>query len=370
MGQLAAIGIVKGKPFEPDERMRRILEDAAAVGNATSRALFFDPRASEGFAYYDELGVVQHAVGRRLHVRDAAAAGHRRRGSSRSPRPASGSCTPGPRSSTRPPGSRPRCACGSPGSGRSTSWPSRTPTATASTARKTYRVTLPPDIPAARFWSFTALRQRDALDARRHRSASRAPGASPTRHRRRPRTPTARRPITFGPERPADSPEGNWIQTTEGKGWFPILRLYSPLEPFFDKTWRPSEIERRSWPSTPEQPRTKGSTMAESTNETPRPRPAREHDRGLGRRVESRRRDAHARSHRRARRGRCPAGLVSAEPRGGSARSGSTPSRSAASSPRSRRSSARPESRPRRATSSTRSRVAIEVAELEEQGAQ
>jgi hypothetical protein len=28
-----------------------------------------------------------------------------------------------------------------------------------------------------------------------------------------------------------------------GKGWFSILRLYSPLEPFFAKTWRPSEIE-------------------------------------------------------------------------------------------------------------------------------
>ena len=28
-----------------------------------------------------------------------------------------------------------------------------------------------------------------------------------------------------------------------GKGWFTILRLYSPLEPFFDKSWRPSEIE-------------------------------------------------------------------------------------------------------------------------------
>jgi hypothetical protein len=37
--------------------------------------------------------------------------------------------------------------------------------------------------------------------------------------------------------------ERNWIQTTEGKGWFVILRLYSPLEPFFDKSWRPSEIE-------------------------------------------------------------------------------------------------------------------------------
>jgi hypothetical protein len=49
--------------------------------------------------------------------------------------------------------------------------------------------------------------------------------------------------VTFGPERPADSPEENWIQTTEGKGWFPILRLYSPLASFFDKSWRPSEIE-------------------------------------------------------------------------------------------------------------------------------
>jgi hypothetical protein len=29
----------------------------------------------------------------------------------------------------------------------------------------------------------------------------------------------------------------------ECKGWFTILRLYSPLEPFFDKSWRPSEIE-------------------------------------------------------------------------------------------------------------------------------
>ena len=36
---------------------------------------------------------------------------------------------------------------------------------------------------------------------------------------------------------------GNWIQTDPDKGWFTILRLYSPLEPFFTKTWRPSEIE-------------------------------------------------------------------------------------------------------------------------------
>ena len=38
-GQLAAIGIVKGKPFNPDARMRKILTDAAAVGNAAGRTL-------------------------------------------------------------------------------------------------------------------------------------------------------------------------------------------------------------------------------------------------------------------------------------------------------------------------------------------
>jgi hypothetical protein len=37
--------------------------------------------------------------------------------------------------------------------------------------------------------------------------------------------------------------DSNWIQTLPGKGWFTLLRLYSPEESFFDKTWRPSEIE-------------------------------------------------------------------------------------------------------------------------------
>jgi hypothetical protein len=32
-------------------------------------------------------------------------------------------------------------------------------------------------------------------------------------------------------------------QTDPAKGWNPRLRLYSPLEPFFTKDWRPSEIE-------------------------------------------------------------------------------------------------------------------------------
>jgi hypothetical protein len=43
--------------------------------------------------------------------------------------------------------------------------------------------------------------------------------------------------------KPAGVSDGNWIQTMPGKGWNTILRLYSPLEPFFTKEWRLSEIE-------------------------------------------------------------------------------------------------------------------------------
>ena len=48
--------------------------------------------------------------------------------------------------------------------------------------------------------------------------------------------------IDFGPKAPAGK-ESNWVQTTPGKGWCTILRLYGALEPWFDKTWRPGEIE-------------------------------------------------------------------------------------------------------------------------------
>ena len=49
--------------------------------------------------------------------------------------------------------------------------------------------------------------------------------------------------IYFGPTQPEGVKRGNWIQTMPGKGWFTLLRLYSPLEAFFTKEWRLSEIE-------------------------------------------------------------------------------------------------------------------------------
>ena len=49
--------------------------------------------------------------------------------------------------------------------------------------------------------------------------------------------------LDFGPDVPATgSAASNWIETSPGKGWFTILRFYGPLEPFFDKTWKPDDI--------------------------------------------------------------------------------------------------------------------------------
>ncbi len=49
--------------------------------------------------------------------------------------------------------------------------------------------------------------------------------------------------VYFGPK-PPKGQESNWLETIPGKSWFVGLRMYGPLEPWINKTWRPSEIER------------------------------------------------------------------------------------------------------------------------------
>ena len=48
--------------------------------------------------------------------------------------------------------------------------------------------------------------------------------------------------IYFAPEAP-EGKESNWIQTVPGKSWSTMFRLYGPLEPWFEKTWRPGDVQ-------------------------------------------------------------------------------------------------------------------------------
>jgi hypothetical protein len=241
MGQLAAIGIAKGKPFEPDERMRRILEDAAAVGAATSRALLLDPRASEDLAYYDGSAWFSLMFGCGYDFETppplVTEAGIK-------PSPPTGARTLNPRTMFfyGYTGITPAMCMRLTGIGSQYLIATKDAEGHHLAGARSYQVTLPPDIPAARFWSLTAYDTET-------RSMLQTPQRFPRAGSQSYPTPAATAnadgstTITFGPQRPSGSPEGNWIQTTEGKGWFLCLRLYSPLAPFFDKSWRPSEIE-------------------------------------------------------------------------------------------------------------------------------
>lgn len=107
---------------------------------------------------------------------------------------------------------------------------------------RTYRVTLPPNIPEQQFWSLTVYdnqtRSMLATPQRYPRAGSNSypsPAAEPNSD--------GSTTVYFAPEQPEGVARGNWIQTMPDKGYFVILRLYSPLEPFFTKQWRPSEIE-------------------------------------------------------------------------------------------------------------------------------
>ena len=101
---------------------------------------------------------------------------------------------------------------------------------------------LPKGIPAEAFWSFTLYdnQTRSMLDTpQRFPRAGSQSYPSPAAEARADGSTT----IYFAPTQPQGVARGNWIQTMPGRGWFTLLRLYSPLEPFFAKTWRPSEIE-------------------------------------------------------------------------------------------------------------------------------
>ena len=241
-GQFAAIGIVKGKKFAPDARMRKILTDAVAIANGAGRTVAFTPRESEGFGYYSPTskwlnplfvsgydfmrpppeitkeGVKQFPY-TGAHTLDARAAFFY----------VATGVTPAMIMRLPDVGSQYLFgivdASGKPFDGA-----------------KTYKVTLPPNIPAAKFWSFTLY---DNQTRSMLQTAQRFPRAGSQSFPSPAAVPEADGSTTvyFGPKKPDGVKDGNWIQTLPGKGWFVILRLYSPLEPFFDKSWKPSEIE-------------------------------------------------------------------------------------------------------------------------------
>ncbi|MEP9387379.1 DUF1254 domain-containing protein [Mesorhizobium sp. KR9-304] len=241
-GQLAAIGIAHGKAFAPDDRMKKILSDAAAFGQATGRALNWRYAMQHpDWAYYEgsQWGSMLWEGGAMFETPPPLF-----EGGIFKPLPPTGARTLDSRTAfyygytLDSPGMIMRI----PGVGSQYLMGFLDPDGNPFDGGKTYKVTLPKDIPAAAFWSFT-------LYDNQTRSMLQTPQGYPRAGSQSYPSPAAEAAedgattVYFGPTQPEGVARGNWIQTMPGKGWFTILRLYSPLESFFTREWRLSEIE-------------------------------------------------------------------------------------------------------------------------------
>jgi hypothetical protein len=234
-GMLASIGIVKGKPFQPDARQRAILDAAAKSAYKISRVLGFE----------DELGGVSYRLypDRQWVNPFASGKGTDPKNYPFDVRWAFNECgrtaidqranfftnyyslTPG-------------MAYPSPGAGAFYPIAHTDRDGEYLIGDHNYRLQLPPNIPAKLFWSVTVY---DAANSSGLDNGQPLPSLN-----------SLDKPVMnddgsvhlyFGDTAPAGK-EKNWLRTPKGKGYFAILRLYGPLEPALNRTWIPGDFEK------------------------------------------------------------------------------------------------------------------------------
>jgi hypothetical protein len=208
-GLFASIGIQKGKPFAPEARMKKLLTDAVAVGNATARALLWYERDQSSFLYDNSYWKEGFIGGSYRYLKDKGMGGRNLDARTHFYYNATVNT--------------PAMAWKLVGKGSQYAWGYLD---SKGTYGKFISIVLYD--PQTRselqtgqpFPSYNNVRDEDKVIANADGSVD----------------------LYFGPEAPAGK-EANWLQTVPGKGWFCLLRLYDPTEPWFDKTWRPGEIE-------------------------------------------------------------------------------------------------------------------------------
>jgi hypothetical protein len=220
-GRLAALGIIKGKPFAPDKRMKAILDQGAKQGVAMARAIAYSNRDPEVKVYPDREWETLFIGGSSEFLRD----GYRNLDARTLFHFTAMVVTPAMAFRMEGKGSQ-YLAGYRDGSGAYLD------------GSKRYKLHLPPNVPAKDFWSVTLY---DPATRSQLQTGQAFPSVNSQSNP--DVNPDGSVDVYFGPTAPAGK-EKNWVQTVPGKGWFTLVRFYGPLKPYFKKTWKPSDIER------------------------------------------------------------------------------------------------------------------------------
>lgn len=221
LGNMRRLGIEKGKPFSPDDRAKKILERAAKAAEAMVLSMAFRPRVAKPI--YDNRQFEPYANNRSPiflqnnyeEVEERAGGWHQLVGNFATYTPAE------------------------PGTGQFGMITYRDSNGNPLIGSYTYRLKVPADVPVKQFWQIpvyqVSTRALIQNDQRRTSLASTDELA---------KDPDGSVNLWFAPKLPGGVPEANWVQTIPDEGWFTLPRLYAPLEPILDKTWRWNDIER------------------------------------------------------------------------------------------------------------------------------
>lgn len=226
MGMLAAIGIEKGKPFEPDAKTRSILDSAAASAYQISRVL----------GTRSEINGVNYKVYQDRQWINPMASGNPFDMSWN--RSSDGILALDSRTNffTNYYSWSPGMVSQIPGKGANYMVANFDSKGIPLSGSTNYKVTLPGNIPAANFWSMTL------YDAEHSSGLDNGQPFPSLGSRDEPVVNTdGSIDLYFGAKAPAGK-EKNWLATVPGRGFFAIIRLYSPTEGAFDGSWKPGDF--------------------------------------------------------------------------------------------------------------------------------
>jgi len=219
-GQLASLGIRKGMPFTPDDRMKEILTAGAEVGMNMAQALRFgdmlpDTKYYEDRQWHNVLNVPNVNFEEDSFRNIDAQVGMFIIGYSISPAMVENMV----------------------GAGSKYPFAYKDAAGEYLTGDKAYKLHVPADAPAENFWSVTLY---DASNSSGLQNGQQFPSIGSLDDLTYNEDGSV--DLYFAPELPDGAPEGNWRRTVPGKGWFVLFRLYSPSQSFFDQTWRPDDF--------------------------------------------------------------------------------------------------------------------------------